>query len=120
MNYQLKEKLIELECYLHTSEARSSVLELDRLLSDEFREIGASGKYFGKAEVLSRLPEETAIKIDACDFEVRELSATVTHVFYKSMLYKNGELTRTSYRTSIWCEEDGEWKMRFHQGTVAE
>jgi len=56
----LKKVLIELEKELHSVEARASLARLDQLISDDFREIGASGKYFGKSEVLERLPKRKA------------------------------------------------------------
>ena len=43
----LKQTIIELERELLQSEVRSSVVALDRLISDDFWEFGASGASFG-------------------------------------------------------------------------
>ncbi|WP_028881273.1 DUF4440 domain-containing protein [Teredinibacter turnerae] len=115
----LKDKLIELELSLHRNEVRSSREKLDNLLADEFREIGASGAYFGKQEVLTRLPEEDGFKIEAGDFEYRRMSETIAHLTYKAKFFQsNGTLFNTSYRTSIWHFNGATWQMLFHQGTV--
>jgi len=89
----LDEYLIGLEVHLHTKVARSCRKTLNELLADDFREIGASGQYFGKQEVLERLPEEDGIEIEASDFEVRELSLDIVHITYKSrLIQKAGSL----------------------------
>ncbi len=114
-------ELIRLELKLHTREGRTSNETLDSLIADEFREIGASGAYFGKQNVLDRLPNEDEIKIEASDFEYRRFSQSIAHLTYKSKLFcPVGTLVRTSYRTSIWRLENGKWQMIFHQGTVTE
>ena len=71
----LKDKLIEHELSLHRNEVRSSREKLNNLLAGEFREIGASGAYFGKQEVLTSLHEEDGFKIEAGDFEYRRLAS---------------------------------------------
>ena len=115
----LREFLIGLELRLHTKEVRSSRESLNELLADDFREIGASGQYFGKQEVLEHLPEEDDISIEASEFEVRELSPDIVHITYKSdLIGKGGNLIRTSYRTSVWKQNGTKWQMVFHQGTV--
>ena len=116
-----EKELISLELKLHTRKARSSRETLDKLIADDFREIGASGAYFGKQSVLDRLPSEDEIKIEANEFEYRRFSASIAHLTYKSRLLSPiGVLARTSYRTSIWKLNDSKWQMIFHQGTVTE
>lgn len=117
----VKEILIELELSLHTKEVRSSRAALNDLLADEFREIGASGMYFGKQEVLDDLPEENGITIKANDIEFRQLSSEVAHITYRAdFIRTNGNLLRTSYRTSVWKFNGLKWQMVFHQGTLTE
>lgn len=114
-------KLIELELRLHSHKVRSSKEALDELIDDEFREIGASGVYFGKKEVLDRLPSEDEIKIEASDFEYRRFSDSIAHLTYKSRIFKPiGTLVRAGYRTSIWKRSGSKWQIIFHQGTIAE
>lgn len=115
----LSELLIGLELCLHTKEVRSCRESLNELLADDFREIGASGQYFGKQAALKHLPEEDGISIEASEFEVRELSHDIAHITYKSNLIgKGGNLIRTSHRTSVWKQNGTKWQMVFHQGTV--
>ncbi len=117
----LKEKLIGLELKLHSKEIRASRESLDLLIADDFREIGSSGLYFGKVEVLDDLPSEDGNRIEAENFEFRRLSESIVHLTYKSKFFlKDGTLLRTSFRTSIWRLNGARWQMIFHQGTLTQ
>ena len=55
---RLRKKIINLEKALLTFEVRQSAAKLTELLSEDFKEIGASGACFGLAEILEHLPCE--------------------------------------------------------------
>ena len=115
----IKQQLLELELSLHKYEVRSSREALDLLIADEFREIGVSGAYFGKQEILDRLPGEDAVKIEASDFEYRQISESIVQLIYKSRAFTSVDtFGRTSYRTSLWKFGKNKWQMIFHQGTA--
>ncbi len=60
MNFDtVKLQLVELEQLLVQPATRLSVEMLNRHLADDFYEIAATGRCFGKADVLERLPTET-------------------------------------------------------------
>lgn len=117
----LKLKLINLEEHLFKAETRASYDELDKLISDDFIEIGGSGVRFGKKEALERLPSELPPKIKASSFELRPLSPNCAQLLYKTMMVKNGDTTPIfSLRSSIWSLHNGRWQMSYHQGTLCE
>lgn len=96
---------------------RADRSRLDRLIADDFLEIGASGAVFGKAEVLARLPEESGIAFEVLSMRVQRIGADVARVLYTASRDADGEVRR-SLRSSWWrLDADGCWRMLFHQGT---
>ena len=96
---------------------RSNRVELDRLIADEFVEIGASGNTFGKAEVMSSLPDESGVTFEASEVKVKMLSLTVGLVTYATARTSD-ESVRRSKRASIWVKTGEQWQMIYHQGTL--
>ncbi|WP_281558370.1 DUF4440 domain-containing protein [Thalassomonas sp. RHCl1] len=115
----LQDEIITLEMDLLKPEVRRSPSALDRLISDDFLEIGGSGRSFGKDEVLSRLPQETPPTFSAQDFELRQLSDNLVQLLYKATMLKAGA-AQTSYslRSTLWQLKEDNWQMLFHQGTL--
>jgi hypothetical protein len=95
---------------------RSNSVELDRLIADEFVEVSANGNTFGKAEVMSSLPDEDRVHFEALDMKVKMLSQAVGLVTYEAVR-TSGESFRRSKRTSIWVKTGDQWQMVYHQGT---
>ena len=117
----LAETIIDKEKALLTWEVRSSADKLKSLLSVEFREMGASGVYFGLSEVLESLPSEENWSCKTKDWEFRMLSDNVVQTIHRAfVVHFEGDEGVYSRRTSIWRNESGEWKMIYHQGTKIE
>ena len=117
----LAETIIEKEKALLTLEVRSSVTKLKSLLSSEFREVAASGAYYGLSEVLEWLPAEEDWTCHTQDWEYRLLSNEIAQTIHRAfVVHFNGDEGVYSRRTSIWRNEAGEWKMVYHQGTRVE
>jgi hypothetical protein len=107
---------------LLSAEGRASPELIDRLLADDFLEIGSSGDTFGKREALDLLAEEArdghSYERAATDWSIRALADNVALVTYKVVRRDRTEgSTAASIRTSIWTFRDGRWQMVFHQGT---
>ncbi len=112
-------KLLEqLELALLDPSGRSDTTLLDRLIADDFAEVGASGRSFGKDDVLARLPSESGVSFHADQLAVNLLSPTVGLVTYAAMRNADGTAVH-SERCSIWRLNHGQWQMVYHQGTVA-
>lgn len=114
MNYQI---LIDLEKKLHNPRVRCSISDLENLLSTDFLEFGSSGKIYTRQEVITALVNESALKIEADNFEARELTANVVLVTYKTKLITTDGKLVEALRSSIWKLFGEQWKMVFHQGT---
>lgn len=117
--------LRELEECLLSAEGRASPEVIDRLLAEDFREIGSSGDTFGKREALEGLAEEAReghnYARTATDWSIRRLAADVALVTYKVVRQDRTDgSTAASLRSSIWAFLDGRWQMVFHQGTRLE
>ncbi len=120
MSATLKEIIIAKEKDLLTFEVRSSAKKLKELISDDFKEIGASGAYFGLSEVLERLPTEASWcwSAQTQDWEFRFLSDDIAQTIHRAFIIHNQEDEGVySRRMSIWRKEKGLWKMYYHQGT---
>jgi len=108
--------IIALELALLDPATRHDRDFLDRHISDDFEEIAANGRRFGKDEVLARLPQESGIAFTASGFQCRLIAPGVALLNYDASRIAHREETR-SRRSSLWRHEAGVWRMCFHQGT---
>lgn len=111
--------VMQLEIELLQPICRSNAQRLDALLTDDFVEVGATGRSFGKADVLSRLPVESGITFEATDMQALRLSPGVVLVTYQARRSHLGESAH-SRRCSVWIQGSNGWQMRYHQGTYSE
>ena len=115
----VKQQIIELEKLLVQPATRLSVELLNRYLADNFYEIAATGRCFGKADVLERLPTETPPVITQQDFECRVLADGLAQLTYRATIQRpESDSPSYSVRSSIWRFDAEKWQMVFHQGTV--
>ena len=115
----LEEKIIELETRLFQADVRASAEELDKLLADQFYEIGASGEIYNKAQILENLVKLPEVKITANEYDLVQMSSEIVLVTYRALIRTEKE-QRSSLRSSIWKFIENKWQMVFHQGTPAE
>lgn len=111
--------VIRLEQELLDPAVRADPRRLDALIADDFTEVGASGRSFGKPEVLARLPVERGVAFIVKDMVACVLAPNVALVTYTAVRTHDGHSTR-SYRSSVWVRNAGGWQMRYHQGTHVE
>jgi len=115
---ETKDIIFELEDKLLQPSVRKSTEQLGVLISDDFIEFGSSGKTYVKKDVLVNLPSSPEIKFNMIDFKTRLLADGLVQSFFKTEKTnaETGAVT-ISQRSSIWRNEEGEWRMIFHQGT---
>lgn len=117
----IKQQLIALEQLLVQPATRLSAELLNRYLADDFYEIGASGRCFGKADVLQRFPTETPPVITQQGFECRVLADGLAQLTYRATIKRvEDEKVKYSMRSSLYRLNGEEWQMIFHQGTACE
>lgn len=111
--YQLEERLLQ-------PEVRKSAQDVAELLADEFIEFGSSGRIFDKQQIIENLQNEPLTQITITEFNTSVLAAGVILVTYRAVKYSADSAEPVySLRSSIWKLIDDEWKIVFHQGTVA-
>ena len=115
----LKHHILALETALTAPDTRRSAAWLETVLAPEFREFGRSGRVYDFAEVVNALVSETApADVTIQEFDVAKMSDTVVLATYRSSRSGGDRDPRVSLRSSLWRrEEDGSWRMVFHQGT---
>ena len=89
------------------------------MLTEDFLEFGSSGRLWTRNSIIELLATEKNFFPPAIeDFLCTMLTDKVALVTYRTLRSdgKSGE-TLESLRSSIWTRQDGEWRMRFHQGT---
>lgn len=107
-----------LERDLLRQDVRADAGRLGQLLHESFAEVGTSGAWCSRDEVLERLPREPGPgPVDVHVLSATELGSSAVHLVYRLTA---GD--RTSLRSSLWVREDsrtelGPWQLRFHQGT---
>jgi hypothetical protein len=112
----IEDEILALELSLITAPGRSSAEHLQGVVSEDFREFGASGRIYSKNEAIVGLlnnPSPSAVPGPApelVDFRVVEVAPGVALATYRTPL---------SLRSSIWRREGGAWRLYFHQGTPA-
>ena len=90
------------------------------LLAEDFQEFGSSGRVWSRGQILELLATEAYQPPAMEDFKCDRIAEGVALVTYRTVKTDaNSGLSSAALRSSIWTEESGEWRMRFHQGTRA-
>jgi hypothetical protein len=85
------------------------------LLHEAFREFGASGRVWDRAQIVDSLaadPGDTPA-------EPEDLQAVMLTDDVILLTYRARRPDRTSLRSSLWVRGEAGWKLLFHQGTVS-
>ncbi|WP_128431164.1 DUF4440 domain-containing protein [Streptomyces cyaneus] len=109
------EAAVEGELRLLRPEVRSSPELLEKLLHPEFREFGASGRYWDRTSIIESLLAGVAPgprPVVVSRMEGVQLAPDVVHLTFDTE--NNG---RRVHRSSLWRRTDDGWQMYFHQGT---
>ena len=116
----LREHLRQLEELMTRPEIRRCPEELSRLLADDFREFGGSGRIFNKSEIIEALRNQPPVQLWLDEFQVMSLAPDVVLVTYRgNCRFPESDKVSHSLRSSIWKKQNGRWQVVFHQGTPA-
>jgi glyoxylase I family protein len=109
----------QLEVELLSKDTRKDAERLNELLSDEFIEIGKSGKIYTKQAVIETLNNEGDFEAEIVSWKVTFLTDTIALAVYTVNLYRGeNNMMQSSLRSSIWRSLGGRWQIIFHQGTL--
>ena len=115
----LRRQMQFMEDTVASADVRASRALMAELLSDDFREFGASGRVFDKEMILATLsaePDGDTYQVQ--DLEAQQLGPDTCLVTYRiSPRMVAGTQKAGSNRSSIWRMEEGVWRILFHQGT---
>jgi hypothetical protein len=106
------------EPIFHRPEFGTSREDFEKMTTEDFWEVGASGCRYSRSNVLDVLQKRHAIPHDdvwqTSDFHLRQLSPDTFLLTY-TLLQNQERLTR---RSTIWQRTPAGWKILFHQGTI--
>ncbi|MHC1479906.1 nuclear transport factor 2 family protein [Frateuria aurantia] len=120
MDPAVQREILSGEEALIQAQACADTATVQRLLSDDFHEIGSSGRYFGKPAVIDSLTRSVVLDFNLSPREWIEVDDhCVILVYLAEVTRRRGAHRRTlrSFRSSTWRREAGVWRMLFHQGT---
>ena len=114
MKYNSIENIVkDFELKLLRKDTRNSKNELEKIISKDFIEFGSSGLIYCYDDIINGLLYETEEKI----FEIIKMDTKIISENIILVLYTIKMNNFTSNRSSIWKNENNEWKIIFHQGT---
>lgn len=115
---RVTQELYAREPIFHRSGPGTSRGEFDRMMADDFWEVGASGAKYSRHFVLDTLEHRhkspVLEQLVVTDFACRCVSADTYLVTYQ-LLQDGGRRTR---RSTLWQHSEDGWKILYHQGTV--
>jgi hypothetical protein len=120
----LAEILAELsarEPIFHRPEFGTSRADFEKMMVDDYWEIGASGSRYERTDILDELERRYATPRfsetdvwETSDFECRRLAPDLYLLTYKLVQKR----TRHTRRSTIWQRTLEGWKIVYHQGTI--
>jgi hypothetical protein len=116
----LADHLIALELRLLDPVVRRDAQAVGELLDPAYYEFGRSGVVWHRQALLDALGDEDDATISAHGFEAHELADGAVLLTYHSERVVMLVSKQRALRSSLWVRgADGQWRMRFHQGTPA-
>ena len=108
------------EPIFHRPEFGTSRADFERMTTEDYWEVGASGRCYSRNFVLNKLGKRFSVPHadvwETRDFQCHRLSED-TYLLTYTLLQDNVRLTR---RSTIWRSTPEGWKIVFHQGTIVQ
>jgi hypothetical protein len=108
------------EPIFHRPEFGTSRSDFERMTSEDFWEVGASGRRYSRAVVLDELEKRWAGSHtdvwETSDFRCQKLAPDV-YLFTYTLVQDHKRRTR---RSTIWRRTADGWKIVYHQGTIVQ
>ena len=106
------ESVVDLERELLDPAVRADPLRAAELMHPDFQEIGSSGRLWSRQDILEMLADDEAPSVELEVLGLARLDAATALLTYRSASARGSSL-----RSSVWQHNDGQWRLRFHQGT---
>jgi hypothetical protein len=114
-------QLIRREPIFHRPEFGTTRADFEKMATQDFWEVGASGRRYSRSYVLDILEErfqtnQSGDIWETSDFYCKRLGADVYLLTYTLLQHK----ARKTRRSTIWQQAQEGWKIVYHQGTVVQ
>jgi hypothetical protein len=118
---EILKQLMQREPIFHRPEFGTTRADLENITTQDFWEVGASGRRYNRNYVLDMLEErfrqdQSGDVWETGDFYCRHLGADAYLLTYT--LLQHG--IRKTRRSTIWQQTSEGWKIVYHQGTIVE
>jgi hypothetical protein len=114
----IKNELIKREPIFHHPEFVTSRDDFEKMTTEDFFEVGASGNIYERQYVIDTLVERHSKPHqdiwETKDFVCRQI-APDSFLFTYTLIQDS---KRVSRRSTIWQRADNDWKIFYHQGTL--
>lgn len=104
--------VVALERELLRADVRADLGRTGVLLHPDFTEIGSSGRFWTRDDMMMALEEDPG---ESVDLELLGADRIANNTMLLN--YRSYARSGTTLRSSIWVLDGGQWRLRFHQGT---
>ncbi|WOH19634.1 ribonuclease HI family protein [Paenarthrobacter sp. GOM3] len=108
-----EDTVLALERELLRPDVRADIGRIGVLLHPDFAEIGSSGRFWTRDAMMVALEEDPGEPGELELLSADRLGDTTILLNYRSYAH-----TGSALRSSIWMLDRGQWRLRFHQGTL--
>ncbi|VXC11862.1 Ribonuclease HI [Arthrobacter sp. 9V] len=108
-----EDTVLALERELLRPDVRADIGRIGVLLHPDFAEIGSSGRFWTRDAMMVALEEDPGEPTELELLSADRLSENTILLNYRSFAHTGSVL-----RSSVWLLDRGQWRLRFHQGTV--
>lgn len=116
---EIAEELRKREPIFHHPEFGTTRKDFERMTVEGFWEVGASGKIYDRNFILDTLEERYKNPPEE-DMEIRDFNCSaICENNYLVTYTLVQEKVRVTRRSTLWRNVEGEWKIVYHQGTIA-
>ncbi len=115
----IQQELIDREPIFHRQEHGRTRAAFEAMMAEDFWEVGASGKRYGKAYVLDTLEQRYAGPYED-DWETSDFYCQEVAPANYLLTYTLRQGARVTRRATLWRRAPAGWLIVFHQGTVVE
>jgi hypothetical protein len=114
-------QLIRREPIFHRPEFGTTRIDFENMMTNDFWEVGASGRRYSRTFILDMLEERFQQDQrddiwETSDFYCQRLAADIYLLTYTLLQHR----TRKTRRSTIWQQTQEGWKVVFHQGTIVQ
>ena len=121
VSQDLQAHLIHLEQKLVAAQKSRDFAAVEALLTDDFHEIGSSGRVLTKAETVRVISDVQIVDCTFDHFQFLPIDDKCVIVMYLATARRTQDGSQhlnRAWRSSIWVKRGDTWQVLFHQATV--